>query len=268
MYSICTRGTYNGRRSGICYAIATVRVLNDYLTSHTLRCPLSSPFSTHSLLPQRRTIDVTPDSDPVSVCSSYNQQLNGTWECSCDIQPDNSVGVECLELESKCNADSSLCYLLNVKVGLTPQSNQVISLESCTTYVDLNLTRFEGSSTKLANYSDIVPCVKVDPVAPNDFSSLAGCSVTVNGAPCQTCEICTDKAPALGITLDCCNTNPEGEQLKVDCGAVGGGGAYVPIFETYEEGSMETCSSGAYAVVFGRLTFVGLLAMTALAGVV
>ena len=157
---------------------------------------------------------------------------------------------------------------MTVKVSLTPQSNQVIGLESCTEYVDLNLTRFEGSTTKLANYSAIVPCVKIDPVAPNDFTSLAGCSVTVNGAPCQTCEICTDNSPALGITLDCCNTNPEGEQLKVTCGPVGGGGAYVPIFDTYEEGNMETCSGGTYAVVFGRLTFMGLLAMTALAGVV
>ena len=224
---------------------------------------IALPNAVSNLVDQHRklqwTIDFTPDSSPEFVCDNYNTELNklGSWECSCDIQPDKSIGVKCLELETNCNADSSLCFLQTVTLSMTPQTNIITGLETCSEYVDLNLTRFEDSSTILANYSDIVPCVKVDPIAPGDFSSLAGCSARINGALCQTCEICTDKEPALAITLDCCNTNPEGEQLKVACGEMGGGGAYVPIFDTYEKGSEETCSSAFD--LFGSLSFVGLL---------
>lgn len=172
------------------------------------------------------TIDFTPDSDPVMVCEAYQRALNNTYQCKCESEPDTSVSIECLEVESTCNSDSSLCFLQTVKLALTPQSNKIVSLETCSTYIT-NLTRFEGSSTKLANYSDIVPCVAVTPVAENDFSALESCSVTINGEPCQSCEICTDNAPALGMTIDCCNINPEDDSsqpLKMTCGGVGGGG--------------------------------------------
>ena len=172
------------------------------------------------------TIDFTPNSDPAMVCADYQKALNNTFECQCESEPDLSVAVECLEVESTCNADSSLCFLQTIKLGLTPQTNKVVRLETCSNYIT-NLTRFEGSSTQLANYSDLVPCVTVVPIAENDFSQLSSCAVSINGETCQSCEICTDNAPALGMTIDCCNLNPEddiSQPLKMTCGGVGGGG--------------------------------------------
>lgn len=245
-------------------ANAIPRMENSILAAHkeVLPTAVSNLVDRHRNL-QWILTDFTPDSDPATVCTEYNKRLNvanNTWECSCDRQPDLSVGVKCLESSSTCNSDASVCFMQTISLSMTPQTNQLTGLETCSEYIT-NLTRFEGSSTILANYSGIVPCVKIDPVAPNDFSSLAGCSATINGAPCQKCEICTDNEPALGISLDCCNTNPDGEQLKVECGGVGGGGAFVPFFETYENGTMETCSSGAFGLLSSSLQFLGLVAV-------
>lgn len=193
---------------------------------------------------QQFVVDFTPDADPDFVCTEYQKATNGTYECKCNVTADKSVALECIETSESCNADDSICFFQTVKIGLNLE-NQIDELETCTTYVDLNLTRFDESSTKIANYSQITPCVKVEPVAPNDFSALTACTATVNGNPCWKCEICNDNAPILGINVDCCNTNPNGEPLKVTCGPVGGGGAFAPIFDTYQEGQEGTCESGA-----------------------
>lgn len=201
------------------------------------------------------TIDYEPGADPDFVCDAFQKAANGTYECACDMQPDKTVGLKCLELETTCNPDGSLCFYMNVNMFLTA-TNEIKELETCTVYADLNFTRFEGSSIQLANYSSIMPCVKVVPKTVGDFSTLESCSATINEQPCHKCEICTDDAPAVGITMDCCNTNPDGEQLKVTCGPMGGGGAFAPFFDTYEEGNMETCSG---AVSVGLSGVVGLL---------
>jgi hypothetical protein len=187
-------------------------------------------------------IEYTPDADPVMVCKEFTEAVNTTLQCDCDVAPDKSVALKCLEIDRTCNEGGSICYLQQLNIALTPTDNKIKSIESCTNY-EADLANFSESSTKFANYSALVPCVKVIPVAPNDFSSVASCTATMNGAKCYKCEPCTANPPAPGISLDCCNTNADGRQLKVDCGIVGGGG-FVPFFETYEEGKMGKCASG------------------------
>ncbi|CAB9525192.1 expressed unknown protein [Seminavis robusta] len=193
-------------------------------------------------------IDYTPGADPNFVCASFLAATNSSYQCSCDIADDKSVSMSCLELEQRCNKGGSICFLQTITLALTRNDetpgNAIKSIESCTDYIT-NLDNFTGPlvATQFANYSTITPCVKIIPNAPNDFSSLQSCSATVNGADCYKCEICNDKAPALAISLDCCNTNPNGEPLKVDCGLVGGGGVFAPFFETYNE-DYEQCAGG------------------------
>lgn len=207
-------------------------------------------------------IDYTPETDPAFICSSYESDSGGAFRCECDLDPDNTVSLACEEVETKCNSDDSICYRQTVNVGLNAD-NAIDEVETCTTYLDLNLTRFEGSSTKVANYSEINPCVKVTPVAPGDFTSLTSCSVTINGDACHKCEICTTDNGGLGLSLDCCNTNPNGEPMKVECGAVGGGGAFVPVFDTYQESDTENCSSAGDIAGRGHGPVVGSLAVLA-----
>jgi len=202
----------------------------------------------HNIQRQRNLqweIEFTPDSDPEFVCNEYKTRLQKDFQCDCDIQPDKSVGIKCSELNSTCNADDSLCFLQTVSLSLTPKLNEIIALETCSEYIT-NFTRFEGSSTKFANYSEITPCVTVRPTVPNNFTFLESCFVTVNGVPCQTCEICDDKAPALAVTIDCCNTSPSGEQLKMTCGLVGNGGGtfdtLLILCSMFDECSFLSCS--------------------------
>jgi hypothetical protein len=188
-------------------------------------------------------IDYTPGADPEMVCKEFTDAVNSTLQCSCSIAADKSVALKCLEIDQTCNEGGSVCFLQTLNIAMTPTDNKIKSIESCTNYV-ANMANFSELTTQFANYSTLVPCVKVIPAAPNDFSSVASCTATMNGAACYKCEPCSAYAPAPGISLDCCNTNPDGEQLKVDCGIVSGG-AFAPFFETYEEGKMETCASGA-----------------------
>jgi hypothetical protein len=188
-------------------------------------------------------IDYTPGADPEMVCNEFTDAVNSTLQCSCNIAPDKSVALKCLEIDQTCNQGGSVCYLQTLNIALTPTDNKIKSIESCTNYV-ADLTNFSKSTTQFANYSSLVPCVKVIPPAPDDFSSVASCTATMNGAACYKCEPCSAHSPSPGISMDCCNTSPDGEQLKVECGIVGGG-AFVPFFETYEEGKMGTCASGA-----------------------
>lgn len=209
-------------------------------------------------------IEFAPGADPGFVCDSFQQASNFKYECSCGYAPDKSVEMSCLDVEGTCNIDSSLCFKQNVNMGLTTE-NVIKEIETCTQYTHVNLTKFEGSSTKFANYSYITPCVKVIPQTVGDFSSLESCSASINELPCYKCEICNDNAPALGITMDCCNTNPDGEQLKVDCGPVGGGGAFAPFFDSYVEGEMEECSGvqGAETGLLSLLVYVASALMGA-----
>lgn len=115
----------------------------------------------------------------------------------------------------------------------------------------------------MANYTDIMPCVKVVPTTVGDFSTVESCSASINENPCYKCEICNDNAPVLGITMDCCNTNPNGEPLKVECGPMGGGGAFAPFFATYIEGQEEQCSSIGYVSGVLGLVMSVVLSMSA-----
>jgi len=190
------------------------------------------------------TVDWKPGADPEQVCTDFEANSNNTYECNCGLDPDQSAYLECLGLEDFCNPDESLCYNQTIKIGLN-LDNRIDSLETCTEYTTTDEfdNQYEGTTTAQANYSYIRPCVLVDPIAPDDFSSLAGCSATINDFPCNKCEICSENGATTGITLDCCNTNPEGEPLKVTCGPVGGGGAFPPSFEKYDTENMETCSA-------------------------
>jgi hypothetical protein len=205
-------------------------------------------------------IDYTPGPDPDAVCKAFQDaaaDASTPYQCDCELQEDQTSSLACLSMNKECNEGSSICYMTTINVGLNLE-NVIEEVETCTQYVDLNFTSVEGGSTQYANYSTIRPCVKVFPQAPGDFTKLSSCEVTMNGAACYKCEICTDEDPLLALSFDCCNTNPNQEQLKVTCGLAGGGGAFVPFFDTFEEGQMEECKASGAADIY-RSTELALL---------
>jgi hypothetical protein len=121
------------------------------------------------------------------VCKEFTEAVNSTLQCHCDVAPDKSVALKCLEINETCNEGGSVCYLQTLNIALTPtdNDNKIRSIESCTRYV-ADLVDFSESSTKFANYSALMPWVEVIPVAPNDFSSVASCTATFNRAKCYT----------------------------------------------------------------------------------
>lgn len=217
--------------------------------SNTIKTHEDNAFFRHAtaatIEDQRRNLiwsfDFTPDADPAVICEAFQTASESgevQYECSCNSVPDKSVELKCLQKEPRtCVPGDSICYLLTLNIGLN-LDNAIEVIETCTEYVDVNRTALDGTNLVQANYSDIRPCVRVLPETPGDFSKLQSCSATMNGQSCYKCEICGDS----DITMDCCNTNPNGEPLEVECGETASG-LFAPFFKGYVEGQEGTCES-------------------------
>ena len=94
------------------------------------------------------TIDFAPGADAAFVCDSFQKASDGKYECSCEYAPDKSVAMKCIDVVGTCNSDDSLCFNQSISMALTTE-NVIKEIETCTQYLNVNLTRFEGERDKL-----------------------------------------------------------------------------------------------------------------------
>lgn len=215
-------------------AFATVQVRSLASSSSSLSSLiLQDTTVSHAEARKLYTFQSTPNPDPAKICAQFEKQFaasNTTYHCNCTAAADTSITAECSQAEENktCNSDATFCYLLNLTFDLNVQ-DVVETIETCTNYVDVNFSKFQGTSTVQANYSHIRPCVKTYPTAPGNFSKLASCDATVNGKACNKCKICG----ASNITMDC--SSPNGKPLQVKCGQAVSG-SFAPFFDAASAG--------------------------------